>query len=137
VSAAFSSYQNLVYAPHVYTHAFTVDQFIGYRAQSSPYPPSYDFGYQTAEAEAQSMHAAIVVTEYGASSSTNSYLLAGEEGAQEDTLVSGSTFWAWKGLASQIGSCWCVRWQHSSYATTADGTPGSGNPVHLSHRTTR
>jgi hypothetical protein len=91
VSAAFSSYQNLVYAPHVYTHAFTVDQFIGYRAQSSPYPPSYDFGYQTAEAEAQSMHAAIVVTEYGASSSTNSYLLAGEEGAQEDTLVSGSS----------------------------------------------
>jgi hypothetical protein len=128
VSTAFSSYPNLVYAPHVYTHAFTVDQFIGYPATSSPYPPSYDFGYQTAEAEAQVMHAAIVVTEYGASSSTDSYLLTGEAQAQEDTLVSGSTLWAWKGLSATEGSCWCVRWQHSSYSTTADGTRGSGNP---------
>ena len=128
VSTAFSSYPNLVYAPHVYTHAFTVDQFLGYPARSSPYPPSYDFGYQTAEAEAQAMHAAIIVTEYGASSSTDSYLLAGESGAQEDTLVSGSTLWAWKGLSGTEGSCWCVRWQHSSFGTTSDGTPGSGNP---------
>jgi endoglycosylceramidase len=129
VSAAFSSYRNLVYAPHVYTHAFTVDQFLGYSVQSSPYPPSYDFGYQTAESEAQAMHAAIVVTEYGAASSKDGYLLAGETGAQENTLVSGSTLWAWKGLSANPGSCWCVRWQYSSYATTSDGTPGSGNPL--------
>jgi hypothetical protein len=125
VTTAFSSYPNLVYAPHVYTHAFTVDQFIGYPAKSSPYPPTYDFGYQTAEA--QTMHAAIVVTEYGASSSTDGFLLAGETGAQEDTLVSGSTLWALKGLSSDEGTCWCVRWQHSSYGTTSDGTRGSGN----------
>ena len=126
VSRAFSSYRNLVYAPHVYTHAFTVDQFIGYRAASSPYPPSYDFGYQTAETEAQAMHAAIVVTEYGASSSTDGFALAGETKAQEDTLVSGSTLWAWKGLSAQPASCWCVRWQLSSYATTPNGTEGAG-----------
>jgi endoglycosylceramidase len=128
VSVAFSSYPNLVYAPHVYTHTFTVDQFIGYPADSSPYPPSYTFGYQTAEAEAQAMHAAIVVTEYGAASSTDGSVLSAETAAQEDTLVSGSTLWAWKGLAKTAGSCWCVRWQRSSYATTADGTAGSGNP---------
>jgi hypothetical protein len=127
VTTAFSSYPNLVYAPHVYTHAFTVDQFIGYPAKSSPYPPTYDFGYQTAEADAQTMHAAIVVTDYGASSSTDGFLLAGETGAQEDTLISGSTLWAWKGLSSDEGTCWCVRWQHSSYGTTSDGTRGSGN----------
>jgi hypothetical protein len=125
---AFSSYPNLVYAPHVYTHTFTVDQFIGYPARSSPYPPSYTFGYQTAEAEAQAMHAAIVVTEYGAASSTDGSGLSAETAAQEDTLVSGSTLWAWKGLAKTAASCWCVRWQRSSYATTADGTAGSGNP---------
>ena len=74
------------------------------------------------------MHAAIVVTEFGDSSSTDGYLLAGETGAQEDTLVSGSALWAWKGLAARKGSCWCVRWQYSSYGTTADGTPARGNP---------
>ena len=111
----------------MYTHAFTVDQFIGYRPASSPYPPSYDFGYQTAEAEAQAMHTAIVVTEYGASSSTDGFALAGETKAQEDTLVSGSTLWAWKGLSAQAASCWCVRWQLSSYTTTSNGTPGSGS----------
>ena len=26
------------------------------------------------------------------------------------------------------GSCWCVRWQHSSYQTTSNGTAGKGNP---------
>jgi endoglycosylceramidase len=128
VSTAFSQYPNLVYAPHVYTHAFTVDQFIGYSAQSSPYPPTYDFGYQTAEAEAQAQHAAIVVTEFGAASSTDGYLLAGETSAQENTLISGSTLWAWKGLSAREATCWCVRWQSSTYATTADGTGGTGNP---------
>lgn len=26
------------------------------------------------------------------------------------------------------GTCWCTRWQHSSYQTTSNGTPGKGNP---------
>lgn len=127
VSAAFSSYPNLVYAPHIYTHAFTVDQFLGYSIADSPYPPSYTFGYQTAEAEAQAMHAAVFVTEFGDSSSTDSTVLAGETAAQQATLT-GGTLWAWKGLAKTAGSCWCVRWLHSDYQTSADGTPGKGNP---------
>ncbi len=127
VSTPFSSYPNLVYAPHVYTHAFTVDQFIGYPATDSPYPPTYTFGYQTAESEAQAMHAAVFTTEFGDASSTDSFVLAGETAAEEATLT-GGTLWAWKGLSATEATCWCVRWQHSSYQTTANGTPGTGNP---------
>ncbi len=127
VSAPFSTYPNLVWAPHTYTHAFTVDQFIGEPITGSPFPPSYEFGYQTAEAEAQAMHAAVLVTEFGDSASTDQAVLSGEMAAQEDTLT-GGTVWAWKGLAQEASSCWCVRWQYSSYQTTANGTPGKGDP---------
>ena len=54
VSTPFSSYPNLVYAPHVYTYAFTLEQdLLGLPAQPGGFPPNFTFGYQTAEAEAQ------------------------------------------------------------------------------------
>jgi hypothetical protein len=28
-----------------------------------------------------------------------------------------------------MGTCWCVRWQHSTYQTTANGQPGKGDPT--------
>jgi hypothetical protein len=127
VSEPFTQYPNLVWAPHIYTHAFTLDQFIGYPANNSPFPPNYSFGYQTAEFEARAMHAAVLTTEFGDSSSTDGAVLAGETAAQESTLT-GGTVWAWKGLSASMGTCWCVRWQHSSYQTTANGQPGKGNP---------
>ena len=56
VSAPFSSYPNLVYAPHIYTHVFTADaSFLGIPPGTSPYPPTYDFGYATALSEAQAL----------------------------------------------------------------------------------
>ena len=61
----FSSYENLVFAPHIYTHAFTIDSFIGVPLSQSSYPPSYTFGYQTAISEARAMNAAIFTTEFG------------------------------------------------------------------------
>ena len=127
VSRPITQYPNLVWAPHIYTHAFTLDQFMGYPIKGSPFPASYTFGYQTAEAEAQAMHAAVFTTEFGDSSSTDGTVLAGEAAAQEATLT-GGTVWAWKGLSSTMGTCWCVRWQHSTYQTTANGQPGKGNP---------
>jgi hypothetical protein len=126
VSRPFSTYKNLVYAPHVYTHAFTADAFVGYPATSSPYPPSYEFGYQTAESEAQAMHAAVFTTEFGDSSGTDKTVLAGETAAQAATLT-GGTLWAWKGLSAKETTCWCVRWQHSTVQTSVNGTPVSGS----------
>jgi endoglycosylceramidase len=128
VSAPFSSYPNLVYAPHVYTYAFTIEQeLLGLPAKPGGFPPNFTFGYQTAEAEAQAMHSAVFVTEFGDAAGTDSSILANELAAQESTQT-GGTLWAWKGLAARAGSCWCTRWQYSSYQTTANGTPGKGNP---------
>ncbi len=128
VSEPFTSYPNIVFAPHVYTYAFTVEQdLLGMPARPGGYPPNFTFGYQTAEAEAQAIHAAVFVTEFGDSSSTDGSILANELSAQEATQT-GATLWAWKGLAKTPGTCWCVRWQHSSYQTTSNGTAGRGNP---------
>jgi endoglycosylceramidase len=128
VSAPFSEYPNLVFAPHVYTYAFTVEQdLLGLPAKPGGYPPNFTFGYQTAEGEAQAMHAAVFTTEFGDSSSTDPTILSNELAAQEATQT-GGTLWAWKGLSKTSGSCWCTRWQYSSYQTTANGTPGKGNP---------
>jgi endoglycosylceramidase len=129
VSAPFTSYPNVVFAPHVYTYAFTVEQdLLGLPATPGGYPPNFTFGYQTAESEAQAMHSAVFVTEFGDSAGTDSTILANELAAQESTQT-GGTLWAWKGLSRTTGSCWCTRWQHSSYQTTANGTPGKGNPA--------
>jgi hypothetical protein len=128
VSAPFSSYPNLVFAPHVYTYAFTVEQdLLGLPAKPGGFPPNFTFGYQTAESEAQAMHSAVLTTEFGDSSGTDPTILANELAAQEATQT-GGTLWAWKGLSKAAGTCWCTRWQHSSYQTTSNGTPGKGNP---------
>jgi hypothetical protein len=128
VSAPFSSYPNLVFAPHVYTYAFTVEQdLLGLPAKPGGYPPNFTFGYQTAESEAQAMQSAVLVTEFGDAASTDATILANELAAQEATET-GGTLWAWKGLSKVAGTCWCARWQHSSYQTTSNGTPGKGNP---------
>jgi endoglycosylceramidase len=128
VSKPFTAYPNIVFAPHVYTYAFTFEQeFLGKPARPGGYPPDFEFGYQTAEAEAEAMHSAVFVTEFGDSSSTDATILSGEMAAQESTQT-GGTLWAWKGLSAKSGSCWCTRWQFSSYQTTANGTPGKGNP---------
>jgi len=128
VSAPFSSYPNLVFAPHVYTYAFTLEQdLLGLPAKPGGFPPNFTFGYQTAESEAQAMHSAVLTTEFGDSASTDPTILANELAAQEATQT-GGTLWAWKGLSKTAGTCWCTRWQHSSYQTTSNGTPGKGNP---------
>jgi endoglycosylceramidase len=127
-STPFSAYPNLVYAPHVYTYAFTIEQdLLGLPAKEGGFPPNFTFGYQTAEADAQAMHSAVFVTEFGDSAGTDGTILSNELAAQEATET-GGTLWAWKGLSKSSRSCWCTRWQHSSYQTTANGTPGKGNP---------
>jgi endoglycosylceramidase len=128
VSAPFSSYPNLVFAPHVYTYAFTIEQdLLGLPAKEGGFPPNFTFGYQTAESEAQAMHAAVFTTEFGDSSGSDRTILANELAAQDATQT-GGTLWAWKGLSARANSCWCTRWQHSTYQTTSNGTPGKGNP---------
>jgi hypothetical protein len=110
VSAPFSSYPDLVYAPHIYTHVFTADaSFLDVPVAQSPYPPSYTFGYATALAEAEAMHAATFVTEFGNPPSQDGTVLAGMTDAQQTALVGGSV-WAWAGNTTDptLQSCWAV-----------------------------
>lgn len=102
----FSQYQDLAFAPHLYTHVFTVDTLLGGASAGGPqYPPSYTFGYATAEAEAASLGAAVVVTEFGDPPSEDSTVLAGMVAAQRQARVS-TVFWTWKeNCGSTHGTC--------------------------------
>jgi endoglycosylceramidase len=95
----FSSYSNLVYAPHDYTHVFTIDREAGIAPSQSPYPVSYDQPYQVADAEARSFGAALVCgefNEFGNDPATYNEVVGGTTAAQDRFLV-GSTYWAWTG----------------------------------------
>jgi endoglycosylceramidase len=95
-SAPFTTYPNLVFAPHVYTHVFTVDRLVLNAPPSqSPYPLSWDQAFQTAEVEARAMGAALFVGEYGNGSGEDEAVLANETAALDRHRV-GSTVWTWK-----------------------------------------
>jgi hypothetical protein len=114
-SLPFSTYPNLVYAPHVYTHVFTADaSFLGVPQGQSPYPPSYEFGYSTAQDEATAMHSAVFVSEFGNAPSGDATLLAGMTRAQQAALIGGSV-WAWSGNTTDrsLMSCWAVYCRYS------------------------
>ena len=133
MSAPFSSYPNLVYAPHVYTYAFTVEQeLLGLPAAPGGYPPNFTFGYQTAESEAQAMHTAVFVTEFGDSAGTDPTILSNELAAQDSAQI-GGTLWAWKGLCqsavragARAGSTRATRPRPT--ARRGRGTPGRRRP---------
>ncbi|MHB8464759.1 MAG: cellulase family glycosylhydrolase [Acidimicrobiales bacterium] len=111
LAAPFTAYPNLVYSPHTYTHVFTADALAGIR--HSPYPLSYDQAYEVADAEARSLHAALVVGEYGNGAGDDNTILRAETAAQ-DAARSGSAIYAWKGGCSagstvaQCNTAWSV-----------------------------
>ncbi|NNN21213.1 MAG: cellulase family glycosylhydrolase [Acidimicrobiales bacterium] len=140
-----SSYQNLVYAPHIYTHVFSLDTIASHSTSPGPpalnsvstfptsvtgppngpgttYPPSYLFGYATALSEAKALRAALVVTEYGSSPGDDATILSGMVRAQYDAGVS-AIFWTWKencgSASSQCGGGWGI---YNSPASSTDGT---------------
>jgi endoglycosylceramidase len=97
LSIPFSSYQNLVYAPHAYTHVFTLDAEIpGGSVLSGVYPLGYGQAMVTADAEARAMNSALVIGEYGNGNNDDNTILANETAAMDDAMVS-SSLWAWKG----------------------------------------
>ena len=129
VSAPFSSYPNLVFAPHVYTYAFTIAQeLLGQPAKPGGFPPNFTFGYQTAESEAQAMHSAVFTTEFGDSAGTDPSILANELAAQESTQT-GGTLWAWKGLSKTPVSCWCTLLAALALPDDRQRHTGEGQPL--------
>ncbi len=100
VSAPFSTYPNLVYAPHTYTHEFTVDRTLVGPSPIPPptpvpYPVSYDQAFDTASLEAQTLGAALYIGEFGNGSDDDDTLLRDATAAQ-DRHLAGSAVWEWK-----------------------------------------
>ena len=92
VSIPFTSYPNVVFAPHVYTHVFTLDA----ETHLPPvFPVSYDQALVTADAEARAMHAALLVTEFGDNPAADGTVLRNQVAAQDRAQV-GATLWIWK-----------------------------------------
>ena len=102
----FSQYPDLIFAPHVYTHVFTLDTELGGTSPSGPqYPPSYTYGYATAESEAAAYGAALLVTEFGDAPSNDGTILSGMVAAQGEAGA-GTVFWTWKeNCGAPTGPC--------------------------------
>jgi endoglycosylceramidase len=93
-----SSYPNLVFDIHAYTHGFTIEKLINSKSdpRTATYPwGGYDQTYSLAEREAKVIGAALFVSEFGNAPAFDSLLLANELLEQERHLV-GFAFWTWK-----------------------------------------
>jgi hypothetical protein len=102
-----SSYANLVYAIHAYTHKFTIDALLGQPASQATYPwGGFGQSYIDAEREAASMGAALFVTEFGNEPASDATLLASQLRQQEIHHV-GATYWPWKENCD-FGATWGV-----------------------------
>ena len=92
-----SSYPNLVFDIHAYTHGFTLEALLGKSDPSKATYPwgGYDQTYSLGEREARAMGAALFVSEFGNDPKYDSVLLANEVLQQEKHDV-GFAFWTWK-----------------------------------------
>ncbi|CAF1484876.1 unnamed protein product [Rotaria sp. Silwood1] len=99
-SIPFSSYTNIVYAPHVYTHVFTIDSIL--HLNRSFYPPSFDYAYETALNESVGLQSAILVTEFGCGADADETLLIPTIDSQDKAMIS-ATIWPWKNNCFQEG----------------------------------
>ena len=92
-----SSYPNLVFDIHAYTHGFTIEALLHHGDPSKATYPwgGYDQTYSLGEREARAMGAALFVSEFGNDPQYDSVLLANEVLQQEKHDV-GFAFWTWK-----------------------------------------
>ena len=92
-----SSYPNLVYDIHAYTHGYTPDALIFHQDPNhATYPwGGYDQTYAVGLREAKVLNAALFVSEFGNDPKNDSLLLANETLEMEKHHV-GFAFWTWK-----------------------------------------
>jgi endoglycosylceramidase len=100
--AAYSSYPNVVYAPHVYTGVFTADQQVA----STRFFPS-DGGYRSAIVDATALGLPLWVGEFGNSPQDDAALLAPSY-ALQDKYGLGGAIWLWKENANDVNGA--VNW---------------------------
>jgi endoglycosylceramidase len=88
--SVYSSYPNVVYAPHIYTGVFTADQIVA----STRFFPS-EAGYQSAIADAKQLGLPLWVGEFGNNPSDDDTILPTHYALQDKYLLGGA-LWLWK-----------------------------------------
>ena len=91
--SAYSSYPNVVYAPHVYTGVFTFDQTVLQGQAGSLRSPDDD--YAAAVGDAQALGLPLWVGEFGNDPRDDAEILAAHY-AHQDALGIGGALWVWK-----------------------------------------
>ena len=93
----FSDYPNVVYAPHVYTHVFTLDAELASLIPSAILAPLFPLssGYANAVGDAKALGLPLWVGEFGNGVSDDDTILRGHY-QLEDQYTIGSSLWLWK-----------------------------------------
>jgi hypothetical protein len=94
--ATYSSYPNVVYAPHVYTGVFTVDQQVASRR----FLPT-DGGYRSAITDARALGLPLWIGEFGNNPQDDQTILRSSYELQ-DTYALGGALWLWKENANDV-----------------------------------
>jgi endoglycosylceramidase len=94
--SAYSSYRDVVYAPHIYTGTFTLDQ----QAASTRFFPS-EAGYESALSDAKALGLPLWIGEFGNNPENDSTLLRTSFELQ-DRYGLGGALWLWKENANDV-----------------------------------
>lgn len=91
--STYSSYPNVVYAPHVYTGVFTADHTLLMGAAGNV--QTFDADYQAAVDDAKALGLPLWVGEFGNDPDDDKAILA-QHYAHQDALAVGGALWVWK-----------------------------------------
>jgi hypothetical protein len=94
--SAYSSYPNVVYAPHIYTGTFTLDQ----QVSSTRFFPS-EAGYESAISDAKALGLPLWIGEFGNNPENDGTLLRTTYELQDRYGVGGA-LWLWKENANDV-----------------------------------
>lgn len=119
--SAYSSYANVVYAPHVYTGVFTLDQ----QATSMRFFPS-EGGYMSAISDAKALGLPLWIGEFGNNPADDNTLLRTSYELQDRYGVGGA-LWLWKENANDVNRA--VFW--GVYGPPFP--PGTAQPLRVSY----
>jgi endoglycosylceramidase len=132
LSAPFTTYPNVVYAPHVYTHVFTADTFLPSplnTAAGEVFPVGYGQALTTAETEARLIGAALWIGEYGDANDDDNSILA-HETAELDQAGEGSALWSWKAnCAAGLSASLCEPGLWSMYYASTAAVPADNGAL--------
>jgi endoglycosylceramidase len=117
--SVYSSYANVVYAPHIYTGVFTLDAELAGAAHTPAVLPPEN-GYQSAAGDAQALGLPLWIGEYGNPPNEDDTVLRAHYRLQDDHQV-GGTLWLWKENANDINAAQAWGVYHPPF--------GAGTPV--------